>query len=202
MSYRLHLATMEKVELEKMRKVSYQEFVDIYMGGNADKYYPAYHFPTSKEVFELGSNIDSGLLKKLVKYDENGERIHFFEDQELTNEYNNENHDLYVIGKEGLIALIEDYREKIIASYQDKLEFTKFDKFEYKKDADLAFKQQCFLESRLDNWDSKFLNYLDLDVTRPNSLSHFWDYEYLIFTLLHLLKIIDFYKHDIVIYGY
>ena len=150
MSYRLHLATMEKVELEKMRKLSYQEFVDIYMGGNADKYYPAYHFPTSKEVFELGSNIDSGLLKKLVKYDENGERIHFFEDQELTNEYNNENHDLYVIGKEGLVALIEDYREKIIASYQHKLEFTLFDKFEYKKDADLAFKQQCFLESRLD----------------------------------------------------
>ena len=135
MSYRLHLATMEKVELEKMRKVSYQEFVDIYMGGNADKYYPAYHFPTSKEVFELGSNIDSGLLKKLVKYDENGERIHFFEDQELTNEYNNENHDLYVIGKEGLIALIEKYKKKIIASYQDKLEFTRFDKFEYKKDA-------------------------------------------------------------------
>lgn len=202
MSYRLHLATMEKVELEKIRKVSYPEFVDIYMGGNADKYYPVYDFPTSKEVFELGSNIDSGLLKKLVKYDENGEPIPFFMDKELNDEYTNDDHDLFVIGKEGLVSLIEDYREKVIASYKDKLEFTMFDKFEYKKDADLAFKQQCFLESRLDNWDSKFLNYLDLDVNRPNSLSHFWDYEYLIFTLIHLLNIIDFDKHDIVLYGY
>lgn len=202
MSYRLHLATMEKEELKKMRKVSYLEFVDIYMGGNANKYYPVYDFPTSKEVFELGSNIDSGLLKNLLKYDENGEPIPFFMDKELNDEYTNDDHDLYVIGKEGLLALIEDYREKIISSYQDKLEFTRFDKFEYKKDADLAFKQQCFLESRLDNWDSKFLNYLDLDVTRPNSLSHFWDYEYLIFTLIHLLNTIDFYKNDIVLYGY
>ena len=38
MSYRLHLATMEKEELKKMRKVSYQEFVDIYMKGDEEKY--------------------------------------------------------------------------------------------------------------------------------------------------------------------
>lgn len=201
MGYRIVLATMEKEVIENMRPLSYADFIEVHLKGDEEKYYPVRDFPTYKNVFELGKYIESELITRIVQKDEKGKRIPFFTDSELNKDYTNEDNELYLAGKEGLLALIEVYREKIIASYRSQLEFTFRDSLEYKKDADLEFKQHCFLLGRLDTWDSKYMDYLDLDVERSHSLSHFWDYEYMIFNLIHLLNTIDFNKYDIVLYG-
>lgn len=201
MGYRIVLATIEKDVVDNMRTLSYRDFVDGPLNGDEEKYYPVRDFPTYKNVFELGKYIESEVITRIVQKDEKGRRIPFFMDQEVNKDYTNEDNELYLTGKEGLLALIEVYREKIIASYRSQLEFTFRDSLEYKNGADLEFKQHCFLLGRLDTWDSKYMDYLDLDEERKHNLSHFWDYEYLIFNLIHLLNTIDFSKYELVLYG-
>lgn len=199
MGYRLYLATMDKVIVEQIRHLNLEEFLKTYgtefVKGEVSLPSP-YDLPTHNKVHEMGSYVDQEFTSAILGEDPQL----FFTDEELNRSY--EEYGLYLVDKSGLLALIDRYRERVAQSYKDMQVFTPDDRYRYYDGADLAFKQKRFFESRQDTWEGKFVDYLNTDESDPHSLSRFWDFEYLVFNLIHLLKTLDWENKQLVFYGY
>ena len=98
-----------------------------------------------------------------------------------------------------MIALINAYRQRVIESYKNTLVPSAMYESLSGKAETPEEKMKYFVESRIYYWDNEYVDYLDLDESRPNTLSRFWDYEYLIFTLIHLLKTLDWETKELVL---
>lgn len=196
MGYRMYLATMDKSIVEEMRKKDNKSFTEDYLNGNEDTYFPVYKFPTHQEVFELGKYIDEEIREGVT----GKTPPPFFEDEEIQSVYMTEQ-ELYFVGKQGLLALIEEYRKKVIVSYESLIgEPDLNDRVTLGENAKEK-KVEQFLQGRLYCWNNPYLDYLNFNEDSPK-LHHFWDYEYLIFSLLHLLKTIDWDKKELILYAY
>lgn len=196
MSYRSYLATMDKEVVAELKGKTLGQFVSDYMNGDADKYFPVDKLPTLKEVFELGKYVEKEFLDPMK-----GENpTPLFENADLNGKYEEEA--IHIVGKEGLIALINAYRKRVIESYKNTLVPSAMYESESGKAETPEEKMKNFVENRIYYWDNEYVDYLNLDDSNPNSLSRFWDYEYMIFTLIHLLKTIEWEKKELVLYGW
>lgn len=196
MSYRSYLATMDKTVVADMKEKTWEQFVAECKGGDANAYFPVDKLPTMEVVFEMGNYVDKVFLDATK-----GENPTFlFGNAALNSKYEEE--DICVVGKEGLIALIYAYRNRVIESYKNTLVPSAMHESVSGKAETPEEKMKYFVESRIYYWDNEYVDYLDLDEAKPNNLSRFWDYEYMIFTLIHLLKTIDWETKDLVLCGW
>lgn len=99
--------------------------------------------------------------------------------------------DPYVVGKAGLLEVIDIYQNKVISKYKNLL----IDD----KDGKASEKQEKHIKSILYEWEQGFAINLHEDEKRITSS---WNYEYCLFELTRLLKTIDFDSETILFYGW
>lgn len=196
MTNRLCLATMEKETVEKLRDMTYQEFVDIYLEGKQNNYLGINDLPFSRDVYMFERYVDVEITELIV----NESNSSFFKDDELVNYYYGEDQSLYEIGKDGLLKLIEFYRKKVIDAYRYSLGYPTVETDYINSEKTVLEKQTEFMESRLAIWTNEKKSPINLEKT-GNGLTNIYLYEYTIFTFIHLLKTIDFETKTLLMYS-
>ena len=165
MGYEYRLYKMKKEDAEKLSKMSYEEVEKKY--GEDDWFYTG-HLPME----ELHSNGDlNGDEVKRIKA--TGKRLLSHESFDGTEE-----EDVLVIDKDGVLAWIECYRERVI-KFLEKMVNGNPDLFAISKEE----KRERYLTSLLNKWTE----YPPYEVN-GESISHSSDYEYIIFELVYQLK--------------
>lgn len=165
MGYEYRLYKMKKEDAEKLSKMSYEEVEKKY---GEDEWFYTGHLPMK----ELHSNGDlNGDEVNRIKV--TGTRLLVHESFDKTEE-----EAIVIIDKEGVLAWIECYRERVI-KFLDKMVNGNPDLFGMSKEE----KRERYLTSLLDKWT----NYPPYEVN-DESISHSSDYEYIIFELVYQLK--------------
>lgn len=191
----MYLSTMDKHTAEEMREMKRGVFVEKYLDGDESKYFPVSRFPTHREVFELGKNIDEELVSGIT----GNIPEPFFKDEQLQSMYTSDTERVYLVGKKGVINLIEEYRKIVVSSYEYLLnEPDNYDRVRYGQNAKEK-KIDEFLNDKLFLWDNEFVDYLDVN-EKSLKLHFYWEYEYLVFNLLHILEVIDWDKKELILY--
>lgn len=109
-----------------------------------------------------------------------------------------EYYEAYVVGKQGLLNVIELYRDKVIAHFENLL----LDDSPFALNpSSSSEKSRRYVEGMLRDWTC--------EMNSPILLNEKWDeisnshrYEYYIFELVRQLKTIDFNQYDLIFYGY
>lgn len=104
--------------------------------------------------------------------------------KELWNDY-----DTTIIGKEGLLAAIEWYRSAIQTYYKNLLSET---------DDRILSMVKAGYQNYIREWDDG----VDVNLENKYNLHTSWKYEHSIFTLVHILKTVDWEKHSLIFYGH
>lgn len=202
MGYRYYFVKIPKSEVEKVRDMSVEQLFtygiesclnDYNLFSNKDSaeeflnhlFYND-RFLHRKDMYDLGK----------MYWDDSAEKIHghheLFNDPKVREIF--ADNEMYVVGKEGLIRAIEVYKQKIVDYYKNLL----VDDFTFKKRTS-AQKIQEHLEDVLE--ELRFKDFLDLDPNTKNILTWSWKYEYEIFNLVHILKIMDWEKDTLLMIG-
>lgn len=206
MGYRHYFYKVSKSEVEKVKNMTIDEIFeyakrigteveekDNYFDFNDDK------FMNKQEVYELGK----------LYFDDTADRIYskgipLFRNKEVDDAVRD--YCPYVVGKEGLEEAIKIYQEKTLDYYKsfivDNKDYSNVWKLDLKteeiKDINAIIK---LVEEKIFNL--LFPDYF-VDTNEQNkwNLTHTWDYEYTIFSLVHILKTIDWEKDTILFYGW
>jgi len=167
MGYRARLGKVAKKEKEKFIGLSYEEAEKL-IDKNSAVYRPQFH----TQLYELGKyfNLTQGTIP--------------FYDFDLEKECETE---FYIMSKEQLKELIEEYHDLIYQNYEHLAQGNK--------------NVQMFINSRAREWCSNFLNpyYLDEEET-DGELVGSWQYEYSIFNLVYIYRTFDW-ETDYLIYS-
>ena len=207
MGYRHYFYLVEKEEVEKVRRMNYDELFDYAKNKKCaaededgkwidfiDK-----NFMNKKEIFEFGK----------LYYDNTAERIYstgipLFENKETQDEFSD--YVPYIVGKSGLEMAIQIYKEKILKYFKSLVtkecasrgivEFTV-------KPEDLKVAEVCQeIEGKISRW-SNFFGCCPINMNESSeSITNSWLFEYNIFELVRLYKSIDWDKYDILFYGW
>lgn len=214
MGYRLYLGSIPKKGMRKFRKATPAELNKEFKESRSNlDYYSVTCFPYLKRLIELG---------KYCNFMKDKEYKNFFSFESPDNEF-------YVVDKEFLAAIIEEYRECVHTSYLKMDNFltkvreahndmagkagelaSQVGKQEWDGDDAVAFMnitQQVHAGEF--NWrilDSYGINrpaVYDLEKMDDDGfISTSWRFEYAIFNLIHLYKTFNFKKNYLIYYGY
>lgn len=197
MGYRYYFLKVKKEDVELVKDLSLQE-LKKYGSSDSNEWVDLDDVITQKEIFEFGK----------LYYDDTAEQIYktgipLFNDKE-TMEYFSD-YIPYVVGKEGLLKVIDIYRKKIVDYYKGLLvdgetRIIPLFGFEIKnEDIKSLDKVRNDIEDKIRDWehaDKMIFSNNEEQVTKS------WNYEYSIFNLLFLLKTIDWETENILFYGY
>lgn len=181
MSYRYYFNLVKKEDVKKIKDVSLKKLIDNFNEGNEDdieinfdKVIP------QKCIHEFGKFYESKEIQ------ETGEPL--FSNKE-TKEFMSY-YDYYVVGKEGLLKVIDIYAKKVAAYYKELL--------------NNEAETHMYLTSMIKAWNEPYKKGITLGINLDDNdvLVNGWEYEYNIFNLLHLLKTIDWETYTILFYGY
>lgn len=179
MGYRNKIAILDIAKREEIKDMTIDQLKKSY---NKD-YVSCYEI--SKEVYEIGKYWDHDFLMKFKR--------DIFTNPD-TNNFFNEESEFYIIGKDGLAAIIEAYRLSIV-KYFDSVLNPKL------ATSVLDINPQKYLESKAREWDNKSFKPYNLDLTSEEIVSS-WTHEYAIFELVRIYKSIDETKQLICITGW
>lgn len=160
MGYRVRLGKVEKTATSELfRNMSLDEIQEYYRIRDDSPYRPQCH----TELYEIG---------KYVEYEEGREP--FYKNFDVYSEYESE---FDILSKDGLRAIIEDYRKNIHEFYKDLLNKS----LEHK---------DSFIESQICEWEGKFFipYYLDEGIKTDGFLVKSWKLEYAIFNLVYIYR--------------
>lgn len=112
MGYRHHISIMSKDTYEEIKDMDLHQLKTWFFGTEdydiEDDYVPCYK--VSKKIYELGKYCDLTFLKDVEK------RI--FSNDDVHSYFNNDDCEFFLIGREGFLLIIEDYRKKIAQMYK------------------------------------------------------------------------------------
>lgn len=189
MGYRLYLGKIKTQEIEEIRQSDYNELLLKYndlTNPDEDLYLPGPYRLIPDTLYCLGKGID--YLDKLREF--GSEIFTFPEAEDYYYDY-----DFFSITKEGLLLIIDTYRQKVADCY--KVLAYSYDIF----GVEVTTTPELFIKQRAESWnETRYCNY-NLDLTKKNIVTS-WDYEYAVFELVYILKSIDFENETLVIYGY
>lgn len=123
-----------------------------------------------------------------------GELLFTNEDTQKSQEY----YEAYVIGKQGLLNVIELYRDKVITHFENLL--VDDSPFELNPSSS-SEKSRRYVEGMLRDWTCEMNNPILLH-EKWDEISNSHRYEYYIFELVRQLKTIDFDQYELIFYGY
>lgn len=178
MGYRVRLGKVPKEYKEKFAECKTEEQAQALANSLSDTrqslYAPFFH----TELHELGKYIDH---KTPGEY----EPFYNFELEE---------EEFYVLTKDGLIAIINGYREIVLSIYKNDLE-------SLNTLSNLA-ELQGNLERKVREWDIQFdwCPITGMFDKESNDITRSWMFEYAIFNLLHIYRTFDW-ENDYLIYS-
>ena len=188
MGYRNYLSIVEKEEINIIQKMNYEQLAKAY-GEDVcgDLIFAPYNLP-QVILHNLGDldKVDADRMYSVGKP--------LFSSEEVNQEL--EHYKLYLLGKEGLIELIQLYRDKVISHFQGLLVD---DTRGWLDDKTAPQKQEAYVKSMLSEWEKFPPINMNEDT---NVISTSWKYEYIIFELVRQLKTVDFEKNTLIFYGY
>lgn len=123
-----------------------------------------------------------------------GELLFTNEGTQKSQEY----YEAYVIGKQGLLNVIELYRDKVITYFENLL--VDDSPFELNPSSS-SEKSRRYVEDMLRDWTCEMNNPILLH-DKWDEISNSHRYEYYIFELVRQLKTIDFDQYELIFYGY
>lgn len=188
MGYRNYIGIIEKELVEKVKDLSLVDLENQYGEELVeDMIFAPYNLP-QKILHNLGelNKIDSDRIY------EKGTPLF------AINEVNEglEHYKPYLIGKEGLVEVIQLYRDKIISHFKGLLEDDKRGWFD---DETASQKKEAYVKSMLNEWE----RFPPINLKEETDvISTSWKYEYIIFELVRQLKTVDFEKNTLILYGY
>lgn len=192
MGYRNFIGLVDKGLLSEVRHLSIDVLNTVYgKEGDVDG-------NTIFRVYDIEDRVihEFGTLSKVDsdRIIAGGELLFTNEGTQKAQEY----YEAYVIGKQGLLNVIELYRDKVIAHFENLL----VDDSPFALNpSSSSEKSRRYVEGMLRDWTC--------EMNSPILLHEKWDeisnshrYEYYIFELVRQLKTIDFNQYDLIFYGY
>lgn len=150
-------------------------------------YVPMYDL--SEEIYEMGKYCDNKYLKPFKKM--------IFDKPAVNKRFNDEG-EFFIIGQDGLKAIIENYHEKILKYYKEILE---------PNDQDVRYgwntTPEKHIRDQIKEWDKNQFDIRPycLRMDSPDIVSS-WKFEYTIFELVRLYKTIDYEKYEVCLTGW
>lgn len=191
MGYRHYMYSIDKSVVEEIKDMSIEELNNRFtpVKERDEDYFYHRNLPT-EEIYELGKYIEFA-----DQIQATGKRLFSSEDTHKALE----EYDMYVIGKEGFLKLIEIYQKKVIDYYKSLLVDDKEDDFTVYEPKTSKQKQKYHIESTLREWERGMaINLSD----KTEAITHSWKYEYSLFELVKVLKTFDFENKAILFYGW
>lgn len=188
MGYRNYLSIIENNAVELIEEMSYEQLAIVFGDGDGeDCFFAPYQLPQTilHNLGEIEAVDDERMYsvgKPLFKTESTHSRL--------------EHYKPYLVGKEGLLMLIQLYQDKVIHHFKGLLvDDTK----EGLDDKTATQKQESYVKSMLEEWE----NGMNINLNEKTaSVSNSWKYEYIIFELVRQLKTIDFENNTLIFYGY
>jgi hypothetical protein len=170
MGYRNYLSRIPKSVYEEIKDLSTAELCKKYDG--EDNYFSVFDIPELEDIHELGKYCDFPIDD--LKSD-------FF------TKYKDSDCECSIAKKELLLALIEDYRVKVLSWYQNL------------KDEPLD-KHIIHTKTMINEWGGSSWEIWPYDIDEKNkTIVSSWKYEYEVFELVRILKSFDW-ENDVLIY--
>ena len=142
-----------------------------------DEGYPLACYNIVNEVIELGKYYDDSFLENYKQP--------VFDRPEVQADYE-QDHDFYIIGSEGVKAIIEDYRKKIIKNLKGVLNAKEFDTLVTGIET-----PRKYVEEKILDWENPVDIYpYNLNLLSEDIISS-WKYEYGIFEIVRVYKSIN-----------
>lgn len=186
MGYRNYLVLIDKETVNTIKGMSIEELQEKF--GDDDSF--CIHNTFQQTLYNLGEISDTDSKRIYAK----GEPL--FTSKEVMEEL--ESYKPYIVGKEGLLEVIEIYKEKVINHFKDLLVDNK-DNYFREENKTSAQKMEQYIKSMLIDWEQ--FPPINLH-ENTNVISTSYKYEYIIFELARKYKVMDFEKNTLVLYGY
>lgn len=183
MGYHTRLALLDKKVHKKIKNLSPKSLNQWYLKNIKDPDFDnIQNFHLAEEISNFGKSCEFEFLSKYKK--------NVFSNPK-TNELLNDGGEFFIIGKDGLEAIIEYYRKEIL-NYYEELQNPK-DRF--------SPDVQSHIRRKIDEWKAEYVKPYDLG-DNTESIVNSWNYEYVIFELVRLYKTIDTDSFEICIIGW
>lgn len=201
MGYRHYLYAIPKKQVEEIQACrtnkdwidfaeSYGYKVDYNICDDGSGYFAPYNVGT--ELYELGKYSEIGFKLE-------SERPSLFTSDELKGEY--EDYGFALLTKDDFKAVIEFYRQKIIAWFKHLLNPEEDSIIPSKLPKEETW--QHVIEDKIDSWSGKYLGIFPIDLDdNKERITGDWSYEYAIFELVRLYKAFDWENDDLVLIGW
>jgi len=186
MSCRYYLASIKKVNLHRIQNLGSVPAIKRIVatwGGKVDMeddYLSAYALVDDR-IDEIGD----------VVMTEGVEMVPLFTNESVQQELN-EDQTVLGVDKEGLVSLIRIYQARALLYLEKVVDGTTLENTT----------PEDYMRQKLRMWKSPHNLILDLDESRPHTVTNAGDYEYGVFSLIHLLKTFDFDNNQMVVIGY
>ena len=184
MGYRFYLYKIKKAELERVRDISLKEMIEKY---EKDDYVGFESVAEIEYLHELGKRND---IKEQIASPEK----EFFTSKEVMDYF--WEHDIYIVGKDELLKIIEFYQDIVVRYLEDCLIDTRNEYTDELITSEVKTKRD--VEQELRDWKQKHV--LNL-YESCSDISFCHTYRYAIFNLVHYLKTIDWKTQTLVLYG-
>lgn len=182
MGYRNYIGYIPKEKYELIRTFNYSEFFAYYNQDiDNDGYVSLSDIPIN--LYELGKYFD-------IKED-------YFKDFSLNNDvqkYLNDESEFFVVGKDFLKLIIENYRETIKNNYTNLLKDCDYN--------DISPEKSKKLFNHIREFSFEWLNFETYDLENGDEITTSWKYEYAIFELVRIYKHFDWKNNVMIYYGY
>jgi hypothetical protein len=118
--------------------------------------------------------------------------------------------ELYIVDKEFLLVIIEEYRKMNYEYHKKFAEKIKHLSDRFKKEPETTLNEndlsclgdlRTYFNKKQREWSSDWLN-VKLEPSTDGNITSSWSYEYAIFNLVHLLHTFDWESDDLLYYGY
>ena len=199
MGYRNYFYICDKEKLADFLTKSHEEQVKLTFNDDPDDLQIALDDPgldpfntlnylQAIEVFECGKYFDFSTAEKICK-----DGIDF----------STEDNEFFIVKPEGLITCAEFFRDECIKEYDTVVKSFDLSDEEIKKNCDIYYHgrpdYKALFLFKLRDLQNTILN---LDTDRPYNITNSWKYEYLMFELVHIYKMVDWTKYDLIWMGW
>lgn len=175
--------------VDQIKTLTYEELVKMFEENVEENHFSLHDLPT-KHLYNFGE-IDEDMSERIYL-----KGIPLFKDKEVMDKLSH--YEPYIVGREGLLEVINIYKEKVRKYYESLLEDT-IDELFAEENVTAIQKQERHIRQALRHWRISPPINLDENV---DVISSSWNFEHAIFELVRLLKTTDFEKQTIIFYGY
>ena len=187
MGYRVYLAKMPKVEAEQLKKMDYNDVVKKYQINKScdpdeDLGIPSPYEIATTRLYELGKYVE---LENTLDKTYSCQLLNFPEAENYLMDYT-----LFEITKDGFKFIIDDYSKKNETYFKNLYEQISI------LGSDMAGIETYF-RSKVHEWAR-----IPYDLDSGDEITTSWSYEYAVFELVRLFKMIDWDNESVIFYGY